>query len=74
MTGSPRRFDLRLWVTVDPPGPALAAFFADVVELARRHPGIEVGSVSGRDRPRVHVPPRFNNDAGERSAERSSRS
>jgi hypothetical protein len=69
----PRTFDVRLWVTVDPPGPALAAFFADVRQLAERHDGIEVRWIGerrdrhGRPRVRVHPPPRFG-DAGDEGA------
>jgi hypothetical protein len=73
MSGRLRTFDLRLWVTVDPPGPALAAFFAAVRELAEAHPGVEVRWIGerrdrqGGPRVRIHVPPRGTDydDAGE---------
>jgi hypothetical protein len=68
VSDEPRTFDLRLWLTADPPGPALETFFADVVELAQRHPGIEPRWFTERRdrhgrpriaRVRVHVPPRL---------------
>ena len=74
MSGRLRTFDLRLWVTADPPWPALETFFAEVRELAEEHPGISVRWVGeGRDRhgrPRVHAPPHDlgNDDAGETPA------
>jgi hypothetical protein len=63
----PRTFDLRLWVTADPPHPALAVFFAAVVELAKDHPGIEPRWTSERirrGRPRIHTPPTDLDDQG----------
>src|SRR5262249_32143658 len=57
-----RTFDLRLWVTADPPGPALEAFFTAVRELADQHDGLDVRWVCerrdrfGRPRVRIHVP------------------
>lgn len=61
----PHTFDLRLWVTAEPPGPAVAAFYADVVDLAKRHAGVEPRwTCERRDRhgrpriARVHAPPR----------------
>jgi hypothetical protein len=76
VSDQPRTFDLRLRVTADPPGPALEAFFADVVELAERHPGIkprwtnERRDRRGRPRVRIHPPPRLDdhNDHGDGEA------
>jgi hypothetical protein len=71
----PRVFDLRLWVTVDSPGRTLAAFFAEVRELAEAHPGIEVRWIGerrdrqGGPRARMQLPSR--DDAGETPAGRS---
>jgi hypothetical protein len=66
MSGLPRTFDLRLWVDLDRPGPALERFFAAVRELALEHDGIEPRWIAERrdrhGRPRVHLPPRFDND------------
>ena len=77
MSGRLRTYDLRLWVTVDPPGPALAAFFAEVRELAEAHPGIEVRWIGERrDRlggPRVRMQLPSRDDAGETPAGRSTR-
>lgn len=63
MSGRLRTFDLRLWVDLERPGPALERFFAEVRELAEAHPGIEVRWITERrDRhghPRVRLyPPR----------------
>jgi hypothetical protein len=82
VSDEPRTFDLRLWVTVDPS--ALEAFFDDVLDLARYHPGIEPRWICERRdrqgrpriaRPRVHVPPRFDdrtdNDAADERREGS---
>jgi hypothetical protein len=77
VSGRLRTYDLRLWVTVDPPGPALAAFFAEVRELVEAHPGIEVRwigerrDLQGGPRMRVDLSPR--DDAGETPAGRSTR-
>jgi hypothetical protein len=57
-----RTWDLRVWTTLDRPGPALARFFAEARELAKAHPGIEVKWLNERvdrqGRPRVRPPPR----------------
>jgi hypothetical protein len=77
VTGRLRTYDLRLWLTVDRPGPALARFFAAVRELAEAHPGIEVRWIGerrdrhGAPRVRIHVPPR--DDAGDTPTGRSTR-
>jgi len=44
----PRTYDVRLWVTADPPGPALRDFHDEVRELAQRHPGIDVRWIAER--------------------------
>jgi hypothetical protein len=66
----PKTFDVRLWVSADPPWPAVEVLLEAVRELAEGFPGIEARWVcerrdrQGRPRIRIHPPPRLTNDAG----------
>ena len=59
-----RTYDLRLWVTLDDPTPALRRFLAEARTLAQRHDGIDVRwyaerrARGGGPRVRIHPPSR----------------